>query len=145
MHDAATRRHPVDRSRLDRLGRAETGHQPILPHGRGTAKTSLVARHDRAEHDADARVGVGALGDGMVPGALASAAHHEEITPTQVESERWAASSWLHEKTPWRTHGDSGHDAVIHEAPELVAVKCHTVATRPVVSERDALERPPVA
>src|SRR3954452_3333301 len=52
-----------------------------FPHGSGTAKTSLVARHDRAEHDADARVGVGALGDGMVPGALAIAAHHEEITP----------------------------------------------------------------
>jgi hypothetical protein len=39
-------------------------------------REQLVSRHDRPEHDADPRVGVGALGDGMVPGALAGASNN---------------------------------------------------------------------
>src|SRR6266536_225536 len=83
-----------------------------------------------AELDADAGTDrPGGLGDGVFPGALAAAAHHEQIAVTDLVAEHLAAGAPAQQQGAGRTERDDrDHGVIRRAAADRVAVPGHAVA-----------------
>ena len=80
----------------------------------------------------------------MAPGALARAAHDEEVAAAEVEPQRRPARGRLEQEAPRRAEGEDRDDGVRDAPADPVAVHRDAVPAVPVPREPDALEPPPV-
>src|SRR5262249_51385394 len=108
-------------------------------------RISIVSFGGGAELYADPKPGARHLGHGVLPRELTRPAHHEQITPAEVERAGPPADSWPQEKSPRRSEGNDGHDRVDALSAQSIAVKRHAVAPIAVRGERNAVQRAGVA
>src|ERR1022692_910810 len=99
----------------------------------------------RPELDADTRSGrAGGLGYGVLPGALATAAHHQEIAMAEVMAQRRAAAARAEQQRARRAdRDDRDHGVRGLAASDGVAVPGDAVLAVPVQAQAGGPERLP--
>ena len=127
--------------------------QTTLRFGSQAVRRGSVARRDEcvgslypdsvgSELDGDAGAGVGGLGDGVLPGALAGASHHQQVAVAHRERDRGAAASGAEQQSPRvAERDDRDHGVLGLPAPDGVAVPRDAVATVAVVAAASGDER----
>ncbi len=92
-------------------------------------------RGGRPELDADARVGPGKLGHAVQPGALAAAAHDQQIAPTGGEDQGSATRFRTQQKSARRAYRNDGDHRIAAMPADPVAVGSDAVLTVPIPRE----------
>ena len=96
----------------------------------------------RAVLHGDPRAGGGDLGHGVLPGALAGAAHHEQVAVAHRERQRRATAAGPQGQPAGVAEGHDGDHGVLAVAPpDAVAVPGHRVATVAVEAAAGRHER----
>src|SRR6266516_689769 len=111
--------------RVPGLALARRPGWPAIPAGpasrlapaRPVAAVPALADAAGAELHADPGAGgPRGLGDGMFPGALAAAAHHQQVAMAEVVAERGTAAAWPQQQRPRGAERHNGHDRVLRPA-----------------------------
>src|SRR6202020_1389635 len=125
---AAGRKASRARIRPGAVIRADRRARPRSPHSADSARPEL---------DADPRTGrAGGLGYGVLPGALAAAAHHEEIAMAEVVADGRAAAARAQQQRAGRAHRDNrDHGVRGPAAPDGVTVPRDAVPAVPVQAQ----------
>ena len=124
------------------LAQLEAGFRP----DQGAARQSPASPHvARAELHADPWPGrPGRLRHRVFPGALAAAAHHQQVAVADLVPQRRAATPGPEQQGPRRTQGQDGHHGVLLRTPaDPVTVPGDTVPAVPVQAQARRAERFP--
>ncbi len=126
-----------DQARRPRPGPARGLRLPVGP--------GQLAHPARTELHADPWTDrPGGLGHGVVPGALARAAHDEQVARTEREAQRRSASARPQQQVPGSAERHNGHQGVpVAAAADPVAVPGDAVAAVAVVAQAGGAERLP--
>ena len=113
------------------------------PRTRSHVRAPVSAHPARAELHADPRSDrLGRLRHGVLPGALAAAAHDQQVAVTDLEPQRRATAPRAQQQRPRRAQRHDGDHGVLGPAaPDRVAVPGHAVPSVPVQAQARGPER----
>ncbi len=125
------------------LAQLEAGFRILSRTDTGPGAAAGSADPARPELHADPRAGgPRRLRHRVLPGALAAATHHQQVTVADVVAQCRAAAPGPKQQGPWRAQGQDGHHGVLFVAPaDPVAVPGDAVPAVPVEAQARSTQR----